>query len=164
MYQLHTIDDMINEYLREMPRMAIGFEPTLRRLQLTKSQTQTNSASGYPPFNLEKVDENQYRITMAVAGFGIDDLDITVTDKELTVTGDIKSRDEGRTFIHKGIAERSFSRSFILADHVSVEGASCYDGILTIDLQHDVPEELKPRKIDINGAKIVNAKKLTKAA
>ncbi|MBT7648663.1 MAG: Hsp20 family protein, partial [Rhodospirillaceae bacterium] len=108
---------------------------------------------GYPPYNIEKVDENDYRITMALAGFGEDDLDIEVKDATVTVSGEIaQTKDEGRTYLHRGIAGRSFKRTFQLADHVRVSGAALENGLLHIDLVREVPEALKPRTIEIRSA------------
>lgn len=155
MYTNIAIDELLNETMRELNRAAIGFEPTLRRLKYTPNLV--NNQNGYPPFNLEKLDDHNYRITLAVAGFGIDDIDITVADNTLTIAGNIKERDEQRTFVHKGIAERSFTRSFVLADHVNVTNANMENGLLTVDLQHEIPEALKPRKISIKSANVIDA-------
>lgn len=152
---LASIDELLTETMRELNRAAIGFEPTLRRLKYTPNLV--NGQNGYPPFNLEKLDEHNYRITLAVAGFGIDDIDITVADNTLTIAGNIKDKDDDRVFVHKGIAERSFTRSFVLADHVNVTTANMENGLLTVDLQHEIPEALKPRKIVIGSSKLIDA-------
>lgn len=152
----HTIsDELMTETMRDLARLAIGFEPTFRRLNKPASQT------GYPPFNLERLDEHSYRITVAVAGFKMEDLDVTVADNQLTVTGDIKNKDDDRIFLHKGIAGRSFARSFVLADHVNVISASLENGMLTIDLQQEIPEALKPRKIAINNNSYLDSSPLS---
>jgi molecular chaperone IbpA len=109
----------------------------------------------YPPYNIEKSGEDEYRITMAVAGFGEKDLNIVLEDGTLTVSGQItdKSEEEGKTYLHRGIATRSFSRAFRLADHILVEDAEIKDGLLTIALRREVPEEMKPRMIPVRSSK-----------
>lgn len=115
-------------------------------------------AGGYPPYNIERLDENDYRITLAVAGFAEDDLDIVFHENTLTVTGRRPEADEKRTFLHQGIAGRSFERRFQLADHVKVAGASLVNGLLNVDLKREIPEAMKPRKISINGGEASNVK------
>ena len=107
-------------------------------------------AGGYPPYNIERLDEDAYRITLAVAGFGEDELDIVVHQNTLTVTGTRAEGEGERTYLHQGIAGRSFERRFQLADHVLIDGAALKDGLLNIDLRREVPEAMKPRKIAIN--------------
>ncbi len=107
--------------------------------------------SGYPPYNIEVQDENNYLITLAVAGFSEDDLEVEVKERTLTVTGK-RTEDEqdgSRQYLHQGIAGRSFERRYQLADHVRVTGASLQNGLLTIALEREIPEALKPRKINI---------------
>lgn len=106
----------------------------------------------YPPYNIEKVGENDYRIVMAVAGFTLKDLNITLQQDALIVSGKIEEKDDKDiTYLHRGIAARAFQRTFRLADHIKVNGAEMHDGLLTINLVHEVPEEAKPRMIPING-------------
>ena len=105
----------------------------------------------YPPYNIERLGDNEYRITMAVAGFGEDELKIDVKEQSLTVRGEKKADDKQRQFLHRGIAGRSFERRFQLADHVEVKGADLQDGLLHVDLVRNVPERLKPRSIPIGG-------------
>ena len=106
----------------------------------------------WPPYNIEKTGEDDYRIVMAVAGFTLDDLSITAEDDSLVVAGRIGDKaDEGRTYLHRGIATRAFQRSFRLADHIRVDGAEMRDGLLTIRLVREIPEEKKPRTIPIAG-------------
>ena len=107
----------------------------------------------YPPYNIEKTAEDAYRISIAVAGFGADDLSVEVKDKSLVVSARKADEDEPRTYLHRGIATRAFERRFHLADHVQVTGAAHADGMLHIDLQRVIPEALKPRRIDIATAK-----------
>lgn len=108
----------------------------------------------YPPYNIEKIGEDQYRIVMAVAGFTLDDLEITAEGDSLVVKGGITERDEenARTYLHRGIATRNFQRSFRLADYIKVTDAAMADGLLTINLAREIPEEKKPRMIPISGA------------
>ena len=110
-------------------------------------------ASAYPPYNIERLGENEYRITMAVAGFSEDELKVEVKEQTLSIRGE-KRPDEGeRQFLHHGIATRTFDRRFRLADHVEVKGADLKDGLLNVDLVRNVPERLKPRTITIgNGS------------
>jgi len=117
-------------------------------------------AGGYPPYNIERIDEDDYRITLAVAGFAEGDLDITVHENALTVTGARPEGDNDRQFLHQGIAGRSFERRFQLAEHVKIDGASLVNGLLNIDLKREVPEAKKPRKIAINGDKATNVEML----
>jgi molecular chaperone IbpA len=107
----------------------------------------------YPPYNIEKTGDDSYRISIAVAGFGENDLDIMVENERLSITGRIeqKSEQEDRNYLHRGIATRAFERSFQLADHIKVREARLKDGLLTVDLIREVPEEKKPRSIPING-------------
>lgn len=123
-----------------------------------------NGAPTYPPFNIEEVGENAYRIELAVAGFADDELDVEVKDSTLTIAGR-KSADEERTYLHRGIAERAFERRFQLADHVVVEGAKLSNGLLVIDLRRELPERLLPRKIAISATKSAAkpARKILKA-
>ncbi len=104
----------------------------------------------WPPYNIEKMGENEYRITMAVAGFGPDEVDLTQHGTTLVVTGQKKPDESKGTMLHQGIAARNFKQSFNLADHVKVKGADMENGLLLIDLAREVPEELKPRKIEIS--------------
>ena len=103
----------------------------------------------YPPYNIERLGENEYRITMAVAGFTESDVKLEVKEQTLTVKGEKAAEDKERTFLHRGIATRAFDRRFQLADHVEVKGADLRDGLLHIHLVRNVPERLKPRTISI---------------
>ena len=140
----------------------VGFDRMQRMLD--SAQRVDVAKPSYPPYNIESVDEDSYRITMAVAGFANEDLDITVKENTLSGSGN-SQRDEGDVvYLHRGIAGRSFERNFQLADHIKVVGAGLENGILQIDLVREVPEEMKPRKITIGtGAKVLEAAK-TKAA
>ena len=103
----------------------------------------------YPPYNIAKTGENQYRISMAVAGFGEQDLDITAHENVLLVKGQLQEPEQGVEYLHRGIGQRPFEHRFQLADHVKVTGAKLANGLLTIELQREIPEEKKPRAIEI---------------
>jgi molecular chaperone IbpA len=103
----------------------------------------------WPPYNVEKGGEDHYRITMAVAGFGPDEIEITQKENMLLVSGQKRAEQENSQFLHRGIATRAFKQTFSLADYVNVKGAHLENGLLTIDLEREVPEELKPRRIEI---------------
>lgn len=116
----------------------------------------------YPPYNIEKVSDDEYRIVMAVAGFADKDLNITVEGDRLSVSGKIETSEEeqGKTYLHRGIAGRTFERTFRLADHIQVRDADLSNGLLMIDLERIVPEEKKPRMIPIkNGKGLLGGKK-----
>lgn len=131
-------------------RTAVGFDRLFALLDSAGSQ---EAAGGYPPYNIERLDENAYRIELAVAGFRTEDLNIEVKENVLTVQGR-KAANEGeqRRFLHRGLAERSFERRFQLADHVIVDSANLADGLLSISLRRELPEQLKPRTIAIGTA------------
>ena len=112
----------------------------------------------YPPYNIEKIDENAYRISVAVAGFSADELNVEVKDGGLIVAARKADEAEAKTYLHRGIATRAFERRFALADHVKVTGAATADGMLHIDLVREVPEALKPRRIEIAKGETVEAK------
>jgi molecular chaperone IbpA len=128
-------------------RSTIGFD-RLTRLVDAASRVD-NAALAYPPYNIEKTGEDAYRVTMAVAGFSPDEIDVTVHQNTLLVTGKSKKEEDESRFLHRGIARRAFERRFSLADHIKVVGASLDNGMLHVDLVHQVPEEAKPRKIEI---------------
>lgn len=131
-------------------RSTVGFD---RLMNLLESSTQwAESGNGYPPYNIERTGEDTYRITLAVSGFGEDDLAIEARESLLVVEGRRKEADNGHTFLYRGIAGRSFKRQFQLADHVRVEGALLSHGLLTIDLRREVPDAMKPRRIAIGRA------------
>ncbi|NWG70587.1 MAG: Hsp20 family protein [Parvularculaceae bacterium] len=142
--------------LTPLYRSTVGFDRVFDLLD-TLGKTE---AGGYPPYNIERVSENDYQITLAVAGFAEADLDIEVREQTLTVTGRRPDGDETRVFLHQGIAGRSFERRFQLAEHVRVDGARLVNGLLHIDLKREIPEAMKPRKISINGDDANNVKVL----
>src|SRR5271157_6431308 len=132
-------------------RSTIGFD---RLTRLVDAATRVDSAAvAYPPYNIEKTGEDAYRLTMAVAGFSPAELDITVQENTLLVTGKgaQKEDENGAGYLHRGIARRAFERRFSLADHLKVVGASLDNGMLHVDLVREVPEAAKPRKIAIAG-------------
>ncbi|HXQ45240.1 MAG TPA: Hsp20 family protein [Caulobacteraceae bacterium] len=130
-------------------RSAVGFD---RLAALLDAAASTESASGYPPYNIETTGENAYRIEIAVAGFRPEDLTIEVKENVLTVQGRKAANDETRRFLHRGLAERNFERRFQLADHVVVVDAQLTDGLLAISLKRELPEQLKPRRVEIKTA------------
>ncbi len=127
-------------------RSSIGFE---RLANLLSNANRVEKGQSFPPYNIEVTGEDDYRITMAIAGFSIDDIDITSEQNKLTVVGNIGAKDASREFLYQGIAERSFERRFQLADHVRVSGASIENGLLHIDLHREIPDAMKPQKIEI---------------
>lgn len=138
--------------LTPLYRTTVGFDRMFDLLDnLGKSE-----ATGYPPYNIERVDEDRYRVTLAVAGFSESDIDIELHENTLKIVGSRTEGDETRTYLHQGIAGRSFERRFQLADHVKIDSASLVNGLLNIDLRREIPEAKKPRKIEINspGAKV----------
>ncbi len=137
-------------------RHSVGFDRMQRMLD--SAQRVESSGSTYPPYNIEQVAEDGYRITIAVAGFSEADLDVTVSENTLIVSGKITETDDQMTYLHHGIAGRAFERRFDLADHIKVTGGALVNGLLTIELARQVPEEKKPRKIAIN-TKALEAKK-----
>lgn len=143
--------------LTPLLRSTIGFDQINRFFD---AATRGDQEQAYPPYNIEKVDDESYRITMAIAGFSEDDLDVTLQDGVLVISG--KAQDDeaekGRNYLYRGIARRAFERRFRLAETIRVLGASFENGLLNIDLKREVPEHMKPQKIQIN--KTVSAKVL----
>ncbi|MBX2809073.1 MAG: Hsp20 family protein [Cellvibrionaceae bacterium] len=148
---MHTLD------FSPLYRSAIGFD---RMASLLDAMSQTESKQpSYPPYNIELTGDDAYRITMAVAGFAEQDLDLQVENNRLTIAGNKNARQgdkETREYLHQGIAERSFERRFQLADHVRVDNAQLENGLLHIDLVREVPEAMKPRKIAIGKTPLLN--------
>ena len=124
-------------------RSTIGFDRLARLVDLD------STAPTYPPYNIEKTGDDAYRLTMAVAGFSPEEIDLTVHENSLLVTGKAKKEEENGRYLHRGIARRAFERRFSLADHIKVAGASLVNGMLHVDLVREVPEAMKPRKIAI---------------
>lgn len=132
-------------------RTTVGFD---RLFDLLESQVRNNAGDNYPPFNIERSGEDNYRITLAVAGFRADDLDITVQQNLLIVAGKKREESHNSEMLHVGIANRSFERRFELADYVQVHNADLADGLLVIDLVREVPDSMKPKKIPLGGQKL----------
>ena len=136
-------------------RSTIGFD----RLFDVLDEVQRTAEENYPPYNIERLDENRFQISVALAGFTADEVALTVEQNVLTLESR-KGDKEEKTFLHRGISARSFKRQFTLADHVEVKGARFEDGLLVIDLQREIPEAMKPRRISINGAASSNVTQL----
>ena len=130
-------------------RSIVGFD---RLANLIDAASKAEPSNGYPPYNIEQLGENDYRIELAVAGFGDEDLFVEVQENVLTVSGRKAERsgEEAPNYLHRGIAERAFERRFHLADHVSVTGAELKNGLLLINLEREIPEAAKPRRIEID--------------
>jgi molecular chaperone IbpA len=145
-------------------RSMIGFD----RLSSALETAYRTEPGGYPPYNVEVHGENDYRVTMAVAGFSQDDLEIEVTDNVLRVSGARaeQDKDQETRYLYRGIANRSFERKFQLADYVRVVDARLENGLLHIDLRREIPEAMKPRKIEIRGddARLIEGKQEQAAA
>ena len=127
-------------------RATVGFDRVFDLLDTAASQS---GANGYPPYNIEKSGDNAYKIVMAVAGFAEAELNVTQKENELLVTGQAQNSQDEKQYLYRGIAGRNFDRRFQLADHVKVVGAKLANGLLTIELQREIPEEKKPRAIPV---------------
>jgi len=145
-------------------RSTVGFDRLATMLDSVL--TQDVSQTSYPPYNIEKTGDDAYRITVAVAGFSDDELNIEARDGQLVISGKKAGSDDKAGYLHRGIATRSFERRFQLADHVRAEAAVTENGLLHVDLVREVPEALKPRQIQIAGPKAIEgkAKKSSKKA
>lgn len=139
-------------------RSAIGFDRLARLVDSVQAAADTPS---YPPYNIEKTGEDSYRLTMAVAGFGPNDLELTVKENTLIVSGKLANQTQDGDVLYRGIAGRAFERRFVLADHIVVEGADLQNGLLHVGLKRVVPESLKPRRIAIGtGASAASEQKV----
>ena len=159
---------MSNIDLTPLYRTVVGFD---RLAGMIDQASRLDGPQGYPPYNIERVDENAFAIEIAVAGFTEDDLEIETKEGLLTVAGKRGENEdgEGRNYLHRGIAQRSFIRRYQLADHVIVTGANLQHGVLRIDLIRELPEEKKPRKIEIGAPaksepKLIGKKSASNAA
>ena len=131
-------------------RSMVGFD---RLAELLDAASKSETASNWPPYNIETTGENEYRIELAVAGFKPEELNVEVKENTLTVTGRKTANEEGKRYLHRGLAERNFERRFQLADYVFVTDADLHDGLLCISLKRELPEAMKPRRIEIkNGS------------
>lgn len=133
--------------LSPLYRSSIGFDHLASIMEQLASNEGDN---GFPPYNIERLGENEYRITMAVAGFAQNDLDIEVKEGTLSVRGVKTQEEKDQNYLHRGIAARNFERRFRLADHVEVNGATLENGLLHLDLKREIPEAMKPRSIKID--------------
>jgi len=131
-------------------RSVVGFDRLADLLEAASAET---ASTGYPPYNIERTAENEYRIEIAVAGFRPEELSVEVKENLLTVQGRKAANDESRQFLHRGLAERNFERRFQLADYVVVTDAHLQDGLLQLSLKRELPEALKPRRIEIGAGK-----------
>ena len=144
MTRLTTLD------LPNFHRATIGFDRLFDELE--RSFANSPNGGGYPPYNIAQINDDEYMISLAVAGFGMDNLDITKDKNVLRIEGTSPKGDEDVNYLHKGIGGRNFRREFTLADHVEVQGATLELGMLNIHLKREVPEELQPKKIEIKDA------------
>ena len=146
--------------LTPLYRSTVGFDRLASMID--SIGTFDNDAPAYPPYNIERVGENEYRITMAVAGFAESELNVEAKENTLTVRGEHSDESDETEYLHRGIATRSFERRFQLEEHVVVGGASFENGLLHIDLVREIPEAMKPRTISINDkgskAKVIEGK------
>jgi molecular chaperone IbpA len=141
-------EDLMNGFdFSPLFRNAIGFDRVSRLIDSALSSA--DQGAGYPPYNIEKVGDDSYRLTMAVAGFGPEDISITQHENALIVSGRVKQTDGERQFLYRGIAGRAFERRFQLADFIKVGGAELANGLLHVDLVREVPESMRPRQIKI---------------
>lgn len=133
-------------------RTAIGFD---RMARLASNAQDAASAQSYPPYNIERTGDDSYRLTMAVAGFSEDELDLVVRENTLVISGRVKNEEDKAELLYRGIAGRAFERRFVLADHIVVDNADLKNGLLHVGLKRVVPEALKPRRIAIGSAPAV---------
>ena len=147
--------------LAPLYRSTVGFDRLFSLLDQVGGLD--GSAPTYPPYNIERLDENAYRVSVAVAGFTESDLTLEVKENTLTIRGEkqVKDGEKAGEVLYQGIAARAFERRFQLADHVQVTGANLENGLLHVDLKREIPEAMKPRQIPIGGgkAKVIDAKK-----
>jgi molecular chaperone IbpA len=148
-FQIHTID--LPSLHTQLHRHAVGFDSLFEQLNRTFANSKTEG--NYPPHNVVKLDDTHYVIELAVAGFNESEIDVELKENVLTVRGDQEKDDKEIEYLHKGISTRNFVRTFPLAEHIEVRGASVKNGILAIALEQVVPEEDKPKKIQITFAK-----------
>jgi molecular chaperone IbpA len=149
MTRLTTLD------LPQFHRATIGFDRLFNELEFVN---RTNG-QGYPPYNIAQVNEDEYMISLAVAGFGMDNLEITKDGDQLQIQGTAPKGNETVNYLHKGIGGRNFRREFTLADHVNVAGATLELGMLNVHLVREVPEALKPKTIEIRDNSVIEGKK-----
>jgi molecular chaperone IbpA len=148
----HLTTANLGDFITSLTPFTVGMDRMFRDLEQF-SNTYTASSTGYPPYNIEQIDEGKWVISMAIAGFGEDDIEVSQKERNLTVKGKIEGKDDEKTcvdhFVHRGIANRSFERTFRLGEHVLVKDAILKNGMLTIDLEQEIPEAEKPKVIPI---------------
>jgi molecular chaperone IbpA len=150
MTRLTTLD------LPNFHRATIGFDRLFNEME--RQFANSPNGNGYPPYNIAQINEDEYMISLAVAGFGMDNLEITTDGDQLKIEGTAPKGDEEVNYLHKGIGGRNFRREFKLADHVKVADATLDLGMLNIHLKREVPEALKPKKIEINNSSYIDSK------
>lgn len=146
--QIHTLD--LPSFVNQIHRQAIGFDSLFEQLNRNFANSKSDN---YPPHNVVKLDDTHYVIEVAVAGFAEDEIDVELKENVLTVRGDQAKKEAEVEYLHKGISARNFVRTFPLAEHIEVRGASVKNGILAVALEQVVPEEQKAKKIQITFAK-----------
>ena len=139
----------LGDFITSLTPFTVGMDRMIRDLEQF-SNSYTGSSTGYPPYNIEQVDDGKWVISMAIAGFGEEDIEVSQKERNLTVKGKIKNKDDDNDFVHRGIANRSFERTFRLGEHVLVKNATLKNGMLAIDLEQEIPEEEKPKVIPIS--------------
>ncbi len=140
---------MRNADFSPLYRSMVGFD---RLATLLDAAAKTETASNWPPYNIESTGENAYRVEIAVAGFKPEELSVEVKENTLTVTGRKTANDDSKRYLHRGLAERNFERRFQLADYVFVTDAQLADGLLSISLKRELPEAMKPRRVEIKSS------------
>ena len=139
----------LGDFITSLTPFTVGMDRMFRDLEQF-SNSYVASSTGYPPYNIEQVDDGKWIISMAIAGFSEDDIEVSQKERNLTVKGKIKDKDDENEFVHRGIANRSFERTFRLGEHVLVKNATLKNGMLAIDLEQEIPEEEKPKVIPIS--------------
>jgi len=145
----HLTTANLSDFITSLTPFTVGMDRMFRDLEQF-SNSYVASSTGYPPYNIEQVDDGKWVISMAIAGFGEEDIEVSQKERNLTFKGNIKNKDDDNDFVHRGIANRSFERTFRLGEHVLVKNATLKNGMLAIDLEQEIPEEEKPKVIPIS--------------
>ena len=145
----HLTTANLSDFITSLTPFTVGMDRMFRDLEQF-SNSYVASSTGYPPYNIEQVDDGKWVISMAIAGFGEEDIEVSQKERNLTVKGKIKNKDDDNDFVHRGIANRSFERTFRLGEHVLVKNATLKNGMLAIDLEQEIPEEEKHKVIPIS--------------
>ena len=145
----HLTTANLSDFITSLTPFTVGMDRMFRDLEQF-SNSYVASSTGYPPYKIEQVDDGKWVISMAIAGFGEEDIEVSQKERNLTVKGKIKNKDDDNDFVHRGIANRSFERTFRLGEHVLVKNATLKNGMLAIDLEQEIPEEEKPKVIPIS--------------